>query len=87
MKKLLIILALCSFNVFAKPVNINAADAKTISQSLTGIGQKKADAIVQYRTAKGPFKSLKDLANVKGIGDKTVQKNEQDILFSDAVVQ
>ena len=83
MKKLIFILFLCSFNVFATPVNINTADAKTISQSLSGIGPKKAEAIVQYRTTNGPFKSVKDLTLVKGIGEKTIQKNEKDILLTD----
>lgn len=78
---------MCSFNAFAKPVNINTADAKTISQSLSGIGQKKAEAIVQHRTKVGLFKSLKDLSMVKGIGDKTIQKNEKDILFADVKSQ
>ena len=83
MKKLIILLALFSFNVMAKPVNVNTADAKTISESLSGIGQKKAEALVQYRTDNGDFKTLNDLTNVKGIGEKTVEKNADDILFSD----
>ncbi len=82
MKKLFVVLVLCSFNVFAKPVNINTADAKTISQSLSGIGQKKAEAIVQYRRKNGDFKSLADLINVKGVGEKTIQKNKKDIVLS-----
>ena len=82
MKKLIILLALFSFNVMAKPVNVNTADAKTISESLSGIGQKKAEALVQYRTDNGDFKTLNDLTNVKGIGEKTVEKNADDILFS-----
>ena len=84
MKNLFILLALLSFNVLAKPVNVNTADAKTISESLSGIGQKKAEALIQYRTENGAFATLKDLTNVKGIGEKTVEKNAADILFSDA---
>ncbi|MFW5443124.1 MAG: ComEA family DNA-binding protein [Methylococcaceae bacterium] len=84
MKQLFILLALFSINAFAAPVNINTADAKTISESLKGIGPKKAEEIIQYRTTKGAFKTLSDLTHVKGIGDKTVQKNADDILFSDA---
>lgn len=83
MKKLIILLAILSFNVTAKPVNINSADATTLSESLSGIGQKKAEAIVQYRMDNGEFESLSDLTNVKGIGEKTVEKNADDILFSD----
>ena len=82
MKLIFILLALFSINAYAKPVNVNTANAKTLSESLQGIGQKKAEAIVQYRTENGDFKTLSDLTNVKGIGDKTVGKNADDILFS-----
>lgn len=83
MKKMLFILALLSFNVFATPVNINTADAQAIADSLSGIGIKKAEAIVEYRKANGPFKAAEDLLNVKGIGEKTLEKNKADILLSD----
>ena len=87
MKKLLImLLSLCAFNVIAAPVNVNTSDAKTISEALSGIGMKKAEAIVKYRTEKGLFKTAEDLANVKGIGEKTIEKNKNDILLSDAAV-
>lgn len=74
---------LLSFNVFAKPVNINTADAQTIADALAGIGLKKAEAIVKFRDQNGSFKSLEDLQNVSGIGMKTALKNKQDILFAD----
>jgi len=85
MKKSFIILLLVSCNVFATPVNINQADAETISQSLSGIGPKKAEAILKYRSEHGRFETLKDLENVSGIGEKTLKANEKDIIFSDAV--
>jgi competence protein ComEA len=81
MKKILVLLTAFSFNAMAAPVNINTADAKTISESLTNIGLKKAEAIVKYRTEKGPFKTAEELTNVTGIGDKTVEKNKKDILL------
>jgi competence protein ComEA len=86
MKKILVILlaAFCSFNVMASPVNINTADAKTISEALSGIGLKKAEAIVKYRESKGEFKTAEDLVNVDGIGAKTVEKIKADILLTDA---
>jgi len=84
MKKLLLLLSLFAVNAIAAPVNVNTADAKTISDSLSGIGQKKAEAIVKYREEKGPFKTADDLTNVAGIGEKTVEKNKNDILLSDA---
>lgn len=85
MKKLILLfLLLFAFNVFASPVNINTADAKTIADALSGIGLKKAEAIVKYRTEKGLFKTPEELTNVKGIGQKTLDKNKKDILISDA---
>lgn len=57
-------------------VNINSADIETLA-SLNGIGQSKAEAIVAYRDANGPFQSSEDLANVKGIGERTVEKNAE----------
>ncbi len=84
MKKLIVLLSLCAFNVIASPVNVNTADAKTLSEALSGIGMKKAEAIVKYRTEKGAFKSAEDLANVSGIGNKTVEKIKKDVLLSDA---
>lgn len=83
MNKIVALLALLSFNALAAPVNINSADAQTISEALKGIGLKKAEAIVQYRTENGDFKSTEELANVSGIGTKTVENNKDDILFSD----
>lgn len=64
---------------FAGPVDINSADAETISAELKGIGMAKAEAIVEYRKKHGPFKSPEDLSLVKGIGDRTVEINRSDI--------
>lgn len=69
---------------FAAPVNVNTADAKTIAKELKGIGIKKAEAIVAYRKAHGPFHTLADLTKVKGIGAATVTENKADIRFGDA---
>lgn len=54
-------------------VNINKAEAAELT-SLPGIGEKKAQAIIDYRKANGPFKKIDDLQNVKGIGAKTLAK-------------
>ena len=62
-------------------VNVNSDDAQTISDSLNGIGLKKAEAIVTYRKENGDFNSLEDLQMVKGIGTKTVEKNKNEIQF------
>lgn len=86
MKKLIALLSLCAFNVIASPVNVNTADAKILSEALSGIGMKKAEAIVKYREEKGAFKTVEDLVNVDGIGEKTVEKIRNDILLSDALI-
>lgn len=56
-------------------VNINSADAVTLDRVLVGIGPSKAQAIVDYRKAHGAFKSVSALADVKGIGPATLQRN------------
>lgn len=50
----------------------------TVEQLLTlkGIGQKKAEAIVAYREQIGTFKSIDDLMNVKGVGEKIILDNK-----------
>ena len=67
---------------FAGPVNVNTANAQTISEELTGIGLSKAKAIVAYREKHGPFRSADDLSLVKGIGERTVDRNRADIQVS-----
>lgn len=67
---------------FAGPVDINTADAQTISEALDGVGIIKAEAIVEYREKHGPFKSAEDLSLVKGIGDRTVELNRANIKVS-----
>lgn len=66
----------------ASPVNVNTANAQAIAASLDGIGLAKAQAIVAYRKAHGPFKNAADLANVKGIGSKTLARNHDAIRLS-----
>jgi len=56
----------------ATPVNINKADARAIAKSLDGIGATRAEAIVAWREAHGPFKKADDLKHVKGIGKATI---------------
>ncbi|MCI8622471.1 MAG: helix-hairpin-helix domain-containing protein [Provencibacterium sp.] len=54
-------------------ININTASAAEL-QSLPGVGEKLADAIVAYRQENGRFRSRKELMEVKGIGEKTYEK-------------
>ncbi len=64
---------------WAGQVNINQADAPTLATELKGIGDKKAQAIVEYRKQNGPFASVDDLQKVKGISVKTIEKNRQSL--------
>jgi len=60
-------------------VNINSATAEQMSEVLTGIGEKRAAAIVAYREANGPFSSLEQLLDIQGVGEKTLEKNRERI--------
>ena len=66
-------------SVLAGPVDINSADAATLAKELKGVGDAKAAAIVEYRRTHGAFKSLDELALVKGIGQKLVDRNRADL--------
>jgi len=68
-----------SAQALAEKVNINTASAEKIATTMTGIGDNKAKAIVEYRSSHGKFKSVQDLENVDGIGIKTVEKNKDKI--------
>ncbi|MCB4950830.1 helix-hairpin-helix domain-containing protein [Streptococcus mutans] len=54
-------------------VNLNTATLADL-QTISGIGEKKAQDILDYREANGGFKSVDDLKNISGIGDKTFEK-------------
>jgi len=60
-------------------VNINDADVPTLASELKGVGDKKAQAIVDYRTQNGAFTSIDDLQNVKGISAKTIENNRSNL--------
>lgn len=62
------------------PVNINRADELTLSRVMSGVGPKKAAAIVEYRQLNGDFQSVEDLKAVKGIGRGTLEKNRGRIM-------
>lgn len=78
-----LLFAFFSTVVVAEPVNINNADAGEIAAALQGIGVEKAKAIVAYREKNGPYKSVDELEQVKGIGPVTISKNRDDILLED----
>ena len=79
LKSLVLSLLLAWSALAADKVNINTADAAAIDAALVNIGPAKAQAIVEYRKANGAFKSAEELAMVKGIGLKTVEKNRDRI--------
>ena len=59
----------------AGPVDINHAPASTLAAELNGVGQARAEAIVEYRENNGPFRSVDDLQRVSGIGPATLREN------------
>ena len=85
MKNLFVVIAglLAPVLVLAGPVNVNTADAETISRELKGIGQAKAQAIVDFREANGAFTAPEELLQVKGIGTRVLADNQGDIIIAD----
>ena len=75
-----LLLYLCGAG-FASEVDINSSDAETIAASLKGIGMKTARAIVAYRESNGPFTSVDELVEVRGIGAKTVARIRNDVVI------
>ena len=82
---LVLSLALAGAAIAGETVNINTADAATLDRVLVNIGPSKAQAIVEYRKAHGAFRSAEQLAEVKGVGLKTVEKNRDRISLGGAV--
>ncbi len=74
-------LLMFSATIWAGQVDINTADAKTLSMELNGVGIAKAQAIVDYRKAHGQFSNIHDLEKVKGIGAKIIEKNKEKLVL------
>lgn len=74
---LLVGLFTCTSAVLAK-VNINTANFDELS-ALSGIGEAKAAAIIEYREEHGEFASVDELTKVKGIGQATLDKLRMDL--------
>ena len=84
LKKLfLAVLASLSFSFALAAVDLNTATVEQLS-TLKGIKAKKATAIVEYRQKNGAFKSVDDLKNVPGIGQKTVDKLRSELTVGGA---
>ena len=65
-----------------KKININTATAEELAQ-LKGIGPSHAAKIVAYREKNGPFKMPEDLMQVSGIGQKTIEANQEFIIVEE----
>ncbi|MCC6710436.1 MAG: helix-hairpin-helix domain-containing protein [Gammaproteobacteria bacterium] len=86
LKRLLMIFMLvlsCALSA-AEPVNLNSASAEALAAGMVGIGPAKAQAIVDYREAHGPFKTVDDLLQIKGIGAATLDKNRERVTAASA---
>ena len=59
----------------AQLININTAD-KATSMSISGVGEKRAEAIIAYREQHGPFQSVEQLLEVQGVGPSILEKNK-----------
>jgi competence protein ComEA len=64
----------------APPVNINKADSVELESSLV-LTRTESAALIQYRTAKGPFKSIDDLRNIAGLDFKKIETQKSRITF------
>lgn len=82
-KLFLALLASLSFSFALAAVDLNTATVEQLS-TLKGIKAKKATAIVEYRQKNGAFKSVDDLKNVPGFGQKTVDKLRDELTVGGA---
>ena len=57
-------------------ININTADKETL-MSIKGIGEKRAEEIIAYREQNGPFKSVDQLTEIKGLGQTFIDSNRE----------
>ncbi|WP_303901110.1 ComEA family DNA-binding protein [Thiohalomonas denitrificans] len=68
--------------VSAQPVNINTAGPGVLAEAIDGVGQVRAEAIVAYREQHGPFKSVEDLQEIKGIGPVLLENNRDNLVVT-----
>ncbi len=69
--------AVASEKLESSKIDLNNADAETLQRELVGVGKAKAQAIVAYRDSNGPFSSVDELLEVKGIGKAILEKNQE----------
>jgi competence protein ComEA len=63
----------------ADAVDVNSANASQLAEGLRGVGLSKAEEIVRYREQFGPFESIEELTEVRGIGAATLERNRERI--------
>ncbi len=70
----------------AEKININTGTKEQL-MTLWGIGDVKSNAIIEYRTTKGPFKKIEDIMNISGIGQATFDKIKNNITVGNVVLK
>lgn len=61
-------------------IDLNKADAATLQSRLAGIGKTRAEAIVAYREAHGPFATVDELLEINGIGKALLERNRDKLM-------
>ena len=81
-----VLLSFITFSASAEIVNLNKANASALQHYLKGIGEKKAKKIVEYRQQHKKFKSIDEIQEVKGIGEKLYKKIKSSLSLTNGVV-
>ncbi len=74
-----------SFSVSAEVVNLNKADAASLAHYLKGVGEKKAESIIEYRTEHEKFNAIEEIMEVKGIGEGIFNKIKDNLSLTEGV--
>lgn len=83
-----VVLTLLAFGLSAgEVVNINEASVSELASALKGVGPAKAQAIIEYREANGPFTEVSQLTDVKGIGEAIFVENESSLAVGGSSAQ
>lgn len=83
---LTIILSIISLPSLAEVINVNKANAVTFQYYLKGIGLKKANNIINYRTKHKAFKTIEEIKEVHGIGDKIFNNIKKNLSLTEGVI-
>jgi competence ComEA-like helix-hairpin-helix protein len=81
-KCIFVVLLSTCINAFAEDIiDLNTADKDTLMM-VRGVGESRAQAIINYREKYGPFGSVEELAEVDGIGQATVDANREILIVN-----